>query len=100
MQFSGFVGPSGVPCVSTVHSESLNTCSDEGVEVVGVGVMIKEESVQSTLSSGMLNVKVSTSLSLRSARLRLGKMEVLKNEAYQLIFNLRLVHNSCLSGQN
>ena len=78
--------------VSTVHSETLNTCSDEGVEVVGVGVMIEEALVQSKLSSGMLNVKVSTSLSLRSARLRLGMMEVLKNEAYQLIPNLRLVH--------
>jgi len=62
---------------STVHSETLNTCSGKGGEnvVVGIGV-VEEEMVVCNLSSGMLNMAVSTSLSLRSARLRLGMMVV------------------------
>jgi len=60
-----------------VHSETLKTCSDKGgdkiVVGVGAGAVVEEERV---FSSGMLNVMVSTSLSLRSARLRLGMMEV------------------------
>jgi hypothetical protein len=59
----------------------LNTWFDEGGDkiVVGVGVMVEEEG-RGLLSSGMLNVMVSTSLS-KSARLRLGMMVVLQNRA-------------------
>ena len=79
---------------STVHSDILNTCSDklEGGDnvVVGLGVVVVVEE-EGILSSGMLNVMDSASLSLRSARLRLGMMEVLKTQCRWLYQLSRLI---------
>ena len=90
--------------VTMVHSEMLNTCSGNGRENVvvawGIGVIMlfEEEGVLSNLSSGMLNVAVSTSLSLRLPRLRLGMVVVqqmtgLSTWTIKLQITSNLVHN-------
>ena len=62
--------------VPIVHSETFITCSGNGGEsfAEAMGVVVEEESILSDLSSEKVNVTVSTSLSLWSARLRLGMM--------------------------